>query len=389
MERLSIYLPPFAGDYTGACSALYELNCLIVIDDAACCTRNYVVCDEPRWAEEKKTAFCSKLKTIEAVLGDEERLIRQTIEAAQELKPEFIAILGSPVPAIIGRDMTGIAHEIEAGSGFPAIGFDTTGFTYYNAGISAAYLKLLKRFAIPDVKAQESRVNIFGFTPLDYAANGNGALLTALLRDNGFQTGCTFVTKTELEQLRRAASADVNLVVSAAGLKAAQFMAAEFGIPYVVGSPLGSEYSRTIIQALKQTREDRLSRAVSIGPAGGGAAPALLIVGEQVISNSLRNALYQKGCKKRIAVASFFGLEPDLAAPGDLYLKSERQLIDLLKSHAYAGMIADPLIADIPAAAALDCRRLPHPAISGRLYWDKAPLFIGGEFEKTIESWIA
>jgi hypothetical protein len=49
MEQLSIYLPPFAGDYSGVCSALYDLNCVIIIDDASCCTRNYVSYDEPRW----------------------------------------------------------------------------------------------------------------------------------------------------------------------------------------------------------------------------------------------------------------------------------------------------------------------------------------------------
>ena len=37
MGKLSIYLPPFAGDYSGVCSALYDFNCLIVLCDASCC----------------------------------------------------------------------------------------------------------------------------------------------------------------------------------------------------------------------------------------------------------------------------------------------------------------------------------------------------------------
>ena len=46
MRQLSVYLPPLAGDYSGVCSALFDYNCLILIQDAACCTRNYVDYDD-------------------------------------------------------------------------------------------------------------------------------------------------------------------------------------------------------------------------------------------------------------------------------------------------------------------------------------------------------
>ena len=39
MGKLSVYLPPFAGDYSGACAALFDFRCLIVLCDAACCTK--------------------------------------------------------------------------------------------------------------------------------------------------------------------------------------------------------------------------------------------------------------------------------------------------------------------------------------------------------------
>ena len=41
MARLSVYLPPFAGDYAGTSSVLFGLDCLVVVIDAGCCTRNY------------------------------------------------------------------------------------------------------------------------------------------------------------------------------------------------------------------------------------------------------------------------------------------------------------------------------------------------------------
>lgn len=402
MERLAVYLPPFASDYSGVCSALYELNCLIIIDDASCCTRNYVTYDEPRWTESTRSTFGSNLRTIEAVLGDEERLISQTIEAAEKLKPEFIALLGSPVPAIIGRDMKGIAREIEARSGFAALGFATTGFSYYNKGISAAHLRLLQRFAVPGIPTAAGHVNILGLTPLDFSANDNSRDLIRLLEDNGFRVNVSFWMGTELDQLRRAPAAEVNLVVSQSGWAAAQYLYKNYGIPYVAAAPLGIRRSRNVLEALGQTMADKQNRIIKDAKTGTGAAwlaagedgawpaagtGALLIIGDQVMANSLRAALRQADCRQDITVASFFDLEPELALPGDLLLKSEKQLIKLLRSGAYTRLMADPLILSIPAAAGLKGHSLPHPAISSLLHWQDVPLFISEEFEKFILSW--
>ena len=85
MGRLSIYIPPFAGDYSGVCSALYDFNCLIVLCDANCCTKNYIDYDEPRWSRGKTTTLCAQLRTMEVTLGDDSRILRQTAEAAQAL----------------------------------------------------------------------------------------------------------------------------------------------------------------------------------------------------------------------------------------------------------------------------------------------------------------
>ena len=82
MGRLSVYLSPFAGDYSGACAALFDFNCLIILCDAACCTKNYVDYDEPRWSRRKTTTLCAQLRTLEVTLGDDERLLRQAAEAA-------------------------------------------------------------------------------------------------------------------------------------------------------------------------------------------------------------------------------------------------------------------------------------------------------------------
>lgn len=394
MAHLSVYLPPFAGDYSGVCSALFDLNCLIIMNDASCCTRNYVNYDESRWTITKKTTFCSELRTMDAVLGDDERVIRQTVEAAGKLNPDFIAVLGSPVPAIIGMDMKGIAYEIEQRCGVPVLGFDTTGFSYYHKGIEAAFLTLLKRFTLSSGQNPvHAGVNILGVTPLDFSANDNNLLFRRLVEDSGLQLVSSWAMQCDLEQIRQAASARVNWVVSQSGWSAAVYMHEKFGIPYVVGTPLGCHYAQSAAEALQQTANDKISRVLhaesepSVCHTDEGTT-AMLIIGDQVIANSLRASLRRLGCKLPITVASFFAMVPELSLPGDLLLKSEKQLIELLRSGRYAYLLADPLIASMPAAARLQHRLLPHPAISSNLYWNQVPLFIGEEMENLLQSWI-
>ena len=63
MARLSLFLPSFAADYSGVCSCLFDLDALVVVADAACCTRNYIDYDEPRWSRGKTTTLCAQLRT--------------------------------------------------------------------------------------------------------------------------------------------------------------------------------------------------------------------------------------------------------------------------------------------------------------------------------------
>ena len=127
MSKLCITLPPFAPDYSGAASALFELGGMIVIHDASGCTGNYTGFDEPRWFGSSSAVYCSGLRHMDAVLGNDEKFISAAVEAAESIKPAFVAVLGSPVPTVIGTDLKGMASEIEAASGIPSFGLETKG----------------------------------------------------------------------------------------------------------------------------------------------------------------------------------------------------------------------------------------------------------------------
>lgn len=104
MRGLRKYLTPFAPDQSGAVSVLYELGGIIVICDAGGCTGNVCGFDEPRWFERKSAVFSAGLRDMDAILGRDDRLVAKLVDAAEKVEAGFAAVIGTPVPAVIGTD---------------------------------------------------------------------------------------------------------------------------------------------------------------------------------------------------------------------------------------------------------------------------------------------
>ena len=165
MASFSMYLPPFSPDYSGVSSVLFDLKTVTAMHDASGCTGNYTGYDEPRWYGSHSAIYCSGLREIDAVLGDDEKLIKKMIAAAEDLNPDLLALVGSPVPMVVGSDLAGIAAELEQRTGIPSFGFDTTGTAYYDKGAALAVAALLERFA-PVTETIPGTVNLVGATPM-------------------------------------------------------------------------------------------------------------------------------------------------------------------------------------------------------------------------------
>ena len=386
MAKLSVYLPPFAGDYTGACAALFGMDCLVIIVDASCCTRNYVEYDETRWRGRRKSTFSAQLRTLDAVLGDDARLIDQTLEAARELQPRCIAIVGTPVPAITGMDVAGIAYEVEAASGIPAIGVDTTGFETYERGASRVLCLLADRFAggeagdmphgvfgeaavsanasvAPSASvdggshahgdAQPSalpRVNVLGATVQDFGTVEALRWLEDVVRIEGVDLEWSTAGDFTPDDVARATTARESIVVSQAGLAAARLLEQRFGVPMRVGVPAAASPA--------QPRD--FDGLVDARP--------LLIVHDQVIACSLRNELRAAGFAAPLAVASFFAMDDELIEPDDFPIVDERTLISFAAEHPRFAWAGDPLLARLPGFAETPHLSLPHEAVSSTLY---------------------
>ena len=178
---------------------------------------------------------------------------------------------------------------------------------------------------------------------------------------------------TTKEQIENLAKAQVNLAVSAAGAEIGEYLKTHFGTPYAAAAPMGQTAFGELLKAL-----DVCSRGseASIPDQAEQPEGRILIIMDQIMGNSLRRAIELKHPQIQADTAGFFGWNPAFAGKNDVHLKSERELLDLLRSGRYQTVIGDPLLADIPDMKKLRHIKLAHPAVSGQLHWKDVPNYL-------------
>ena len=187
MKQTSTIISTYSADVFGVCSALFELGGMVVMHDASGCNSTYTTHDEPRWYDMDSMVYISGLSEMEAVMGDDEKLVSDICEAAQQLKPRFIALAGTPIPTMTGFDFPAVARLIEYRTCIPAYGYSTTGMNSYVQGASMALEAVARRFLTRDAeKTEVPSANILGLTPLDFSVNGSDASIAEFLEESGF-----------------------------------------------------------------------------------------------------------------------------------------------------------------------------------------------------------
>ena len=319
MRGLRKYLTPFAPDQSGAVSVLYELGGIIVICDAGGCTGNVCGFDEPRWFERKSAVFSAGLRDMDAILGRDDRLVAKLVDAAEKVEAGFAAVIGTPVPAVIGTDYQALKRMCEKKTDLPVLAVNTDGMELYDGGERKAYLELFKVFAREKLPVETGRVGILGMTPQDVSDLKAADKLREKFKSQGHQAVC-YGMGDGLDEVKKASSVEKNIVVSPAALECARYLEKTFGTPYEVGYPLVEELVPDMEYAGKK----------------------ILIVQQQVMAGSIREELQKRGADGEITVASWFSMEKDLLEEGDVPLKDEEDYMDLVEKGRYDVIFADP-----------------------------------------------
>ena len=360
---------------------LYELGGMLVICDAGGCTGNVCGFDEPRWFETRSAVFSAGLRDMDAILGRDDRLVAKLADAAEKLDVTFAAVIGTPVPAVIGTDYRALERMLAKKTELPVLTVNTDGMELYDRGEEKAYLALFGRFAgenvdvepenIEKTQTAEScdgkrngknedasvdiedrpRVGIIGMTPQDVSDLKAAEKIRKLYADQGLRAVC-YGMGDGLDEVRNASLAAKNVVVSPAALKAAQYLQKKFGTPYEIAYPLASE----------------------LVPEVNYQGKKILIVQQQVITNAVRKEIEKRtGEKEAITTATWFMRKEEILtdlnvdAADDISLKEEDDFISLVEKEGYDVIFADPCMERMIPGFEGVFIPLTHFAVSGKL----------------------
>ena len=397
MRQAYRIIPIYTADVSGVCSALYELGGMTVMHDPSGCNSTYNTHDEIRWYDQDSLIFISGLTDIDAIMGNDEKFLRDIEDVAEELKPKFIALASSPIPFMNGTDFPGLARALTAETGIPAFSVPTSGMHDYVYGAGLALSEIARHFTGAAEK-RKRKLNLLGVTPLDFGPQPMVDAMKRRLEKYGWEILSTWAMGDTLEDLSHAGEAEVNLVVSSVGIPAANVLREKFGTPFLVGTPVEG-YEDEISDALEKAagsfyeafeykkenpaekngtqisgRQEELWKVTpdqviylrkKDSPLSGFIpTPDITLIGEPVTMGSLAAAIEQK-CGKKVRLLCPLEITEGLLRRGDEVIRGEEAMEEKLKTARI--IVADPLYRPICSESAT-FYEMPHIAFSGRIY---------------------
>ena len=397
MRQAYRIIPIYTADVSGVCSALYELGGMTVMHDPSGCNSTYNTHDEIRWYDQDSLIFISGLTDIDAIMGNDEKFLRDIEDVAEELKPKFIALASSPIPFMNGTDFPGLARALTAKTGIPAFSVPTSGMHDYVYGAGLALSEIARHFTGAAEK-RKRKLNLLGVTPLDFGPQPMVDAMKKRLEERGWEILSTWAMGDTLEELGRAGEAEVNLVVSSVGIPAANVLREKFGTPFLVGTPVegyedeisdalekaegsfyeafeykkenpaeknGTQISGRQEELWKVTPDQVLYLRKKDSPLSGFIpTPDITLIGEPVTMGSLAAAIEQK-CGKKVQLLCPLEITEGLLRQEDEVIRGEEAMEEKLKTARI--IVADPLYRPIcPESATF--YEMPHIAFSGRIY---------------------
>lgn len=182
-----------------------------------------------------QTLPSSNVAERDIVFGGEERLAEQIANTIEVMDGDLYFVVTGCMVEMIGDDVHRVVKDFKGGA-HPVIGTPTTSFKGNSyKGYDYVLQALFADFTLPSAVKEPRTINLFGIVPLqDVFWKGNIDTLKALLQKLGLSVNTFFGTGETIDNLRHAASASLNIVVSDIyGVEAAETFQAVHDVPFL------------------------------------------------------------------------------------------------------------------------------------------------------------
>jgi nitrogenase molybdenum-iron protein beta chain len=204
----------------------------------------------------------SNVQEREVIFGGLERLHEQIDNTLKVMDGDLYVVLTSCVTEIIGDDVESLINSFR-NDGVAIISAETGGFKGNSyLGYEIVLESILRNYVVRGAKTVKGKVNLWGIAPyFDVFWRGNLEGVRQLLGKLGLEVNTFFTVDDNLEAIRQAGAAELNIVISdVLGWQAGEASHEVHGIPYIVSSlPIGpsasDQFLRIVGKAL-QLSED-------------------------------------------------------------------------------------------------------------------------------------
>lgn len=235
----SRYLPPPLSDFTGTLNVLTQIpGCFCLLHSPHGCAEFYDD-DLTAFAFESDSVANVDLDQHSVIHGAEERVEQAILTVDRELGPRLIALVASPVSALIGTDLEGVARKVSGRIRAEIAVFGSGGIKGdWWEGEREVYAWFAREIVEPPA-ARASGVNLIGASYSVYNWRSDLREIRRILEGLGVPVVASFSIEATLDDIARAGAASLNLVLDAAGFEAARILEERFGLPYLAGLPFG------------------------------------------------------------------------------------------------------------------------------------------------------
>ena len=239
-------------------------DAVAVVHGKSCCHADTLLFNILNGSHDHVRVLGSGMRSQDVSVGGFRKLSLSIRSAYEQFKPELIAVLVASFPTLMGDDVDGALKRLQEDIPCPLCSFSCAGYEgYANRGYQEVLSRLVRY--MDDLRPVKDTVNIIGFKADDPHATAEldeieRMLFNQGIRVNAVLTACTF------DEMRRAPSASLNVIMCGEGLDCARLMNERFGTPYIqVPYPFGwhlcTEFLGKITEALgKKPDQDFLSR---------------------------------------------------------------------------------------------------------------------------------
>lgn len=297
-----------------------------------------------------RSLFTTHISEDDVIMGDVSRLENAILEIDEAYHPKIIFVVAAAVIAVIGTDVAGVCHYMQEKVNARLISFEEGGFRGdYTAGLRSVY-RMLSRDVVQPAPGKEKTYNIIGASAGAYRVRSDVWELQNLMREAfGYECGCVMGLDCSVDEIEQMGGAELNLVIRAEGVEAAEMIKSKCGTEFYYGVPYGytgtlqwlTEISKRIGREIAPALAARLkTKALHLSPMGGpmgmgmmgGMSVKASIQGDYDTLVGIRQALTELDIETEHMVCSHSLKQIPDSDPQISFMSREKQRIELFQS---------------------------------------------------------